>query len=410
MGNVPRSVVPLVLRPPTHRKVRDEWGTCHPTWGLGLGRIGRMSLSGRRRRAVAAAKAAGVDALLVTHLPDVRWLCGFTGSNAALVVGAGEARLFTDGRYTAQAKAEAAGVRVVIVAARPAAVGACEWMAEAGVRRCGFDAAQTTVADLGAMRKVVPAKVRRGLFVEVGPLVAKLREVKDAGEIARMRAVAALGCELFDRILTFMQPGMAETTVAAELEYAARRAGAERMSFDTIVASGVRSALPHGQASSAKLPKRGFCTLDFGVVLDGYCSDMTRTVHFGRPGTGEREVYDAVLEAQEAGVAAVRAGVVTSGVDEAAREVLRRAGLDEWFAHSTGHGVGLEIHEGPRLAKKLPGRRKAAVETLKTGMIVTIEPGVYLPGRFGVRIEDTVLVTKSGCEVLTPCTKAWIEL
>ena len=283
-------------------------------------------------------------------------------------------------------------------------------MAEAGVRRCGFDAAQTTVADLDLMRGAGPAKVRRGMFVDVGAVVAKLREVKDPDEIARMRAAAALGCELFEGVLGFMQAGMPEMEVAAELEHRARLAGAERMSFETIVASGVRSALPHGQASSAKLPRRGFCTLDFGVVLDGYCSDMTRTVYFGRSLPGEREAYDAVLEAQEAGVAAVRAGVMTSDVDEAARSVLRNAGLDEWFAHSTGHGVGLEIHEGPRLGKKLPGGGKAAVETLKSGMIVTIEPGVYLPGKFGVRIEDTVLVTKSGCEILTPCTKAWIEL
>jgi Xaa-Pro aminopeptidase len=376
---------------------------------LRLGRIGRMSLNGRRKRAAAAAKVAGVDALLVTHLPDVRWLCGFTGSNAALVVGAGlgGARLFTDGRYTAQAKAEAAGVRVVIAAARPAAVAACEWMAEAGVRRCGFDGTQTTVAVLEVMRKAVAgaltAKATRGLFFDVGPLVAKLREVKDADEIARMRAAAALGCELFDRMLTLMEPGMTETTVAAELEYAARRSGAERMSFDTIVASGVRSSLPHGQASGAKLPRRGFCTLDFGVVLDGYCSDMTRTVHFGRALPGEREVYDAVLEAQEAGVAAVRAAVVTSDVDEAARSVLQRAGLAEWFTHSTGHGVGLEIHEGPRLAAKQNQR-------LEAGMVVTIEPGIYMPGKFGVRIEDMVLVTATGGEILTPCTKAWIEL
>jgi len=359
-----------------------------------------------------------VDALLVTHLPDVRWLCGFTGSNAALVIANHprtsrvRAVLFTDGRYTAQAKAEAMGVRVA-ASLKPALVAACEWMAgegkaEAGIARCGFDRTQTTVAALDTMRRAVPAKSRRGMFVAIDPLVAKLREVKDAEEIEKLRAAAALGCRLFDRMLWVMQPGMAETAVAAELEHAARLAGAERMSFDTIVASGVRSALPHGHATSAKLPRRGFCTLDFGVVVDGYCSDMTRTVHFGRALPGEREVYDAVLDAQTAGVAAVRAGAVTSDVDEAARSVLRAfpyegAGLDKWFTHSTGHGVGLEIHEGPRLAAK-------SAQKLEAGMVVTIEPGVYMPGKFGVRIEDMVLVTAKGCEILTPCTKAWIEL
>jgi len=359
-----------------------------------------------------AAQAAGVDALLVTHLPDVRWLCGFTGSNAALVLlNRREARavLFTDGRYTTQARAEAAGVRVLI-SVKPAAVAACDWMAEAGVKRCGFDETHTTVAGLAAMRAAVPGRRRRGMFLALEPLVAKLREVKDAGEIDKTRAAAALGCRLFERMLGFMQPCMTELAVAAELEHAARLGGAERMSFDTIIASGERSALPHGQATSSKLPRRGFCTLDFGVVVDGYCSDMTRTVHFGRAQAREREVYDAVLQAQEAGVAAVHAGVATHEVDEAARSVLRKAGLDEWFTHSTGHGVGLEIHEGPRLARRPADAVKPPVETLKPGMVVTIEPGVYIPGRFGVRIEDTVMVTRAGCEILTPSTKAWIEL
>jgi Xaa-Pro aminopeptidase len=378
-----------------------------------------MSLRTRRRQAAAAAKAAGVDALLVTHLPDVRWLCGFTGSNAALVVGVGmRAVLFTDGRYTAQANAEAAGVRVAIET-KPAAAAACAWLGTAGVARCGFDETQTTVAGLNAIRGAVAAKVRRRMFIPVGALVAKLREVKDVDEIARMRAAAALGCSLFERILGWMEPGMTETAVAAELENRARRGGAERMSFETIVASGVRSSLPHGKATEAKLPRRGFVTLDFGVVIDGYCSDMTRTVHMGKAlpggakGPGEREVYDAVLQAQESGVAAVRDGVASSDVDEAARSVLHKAGLDEWFTHSTGHGVGLEIHEAPRIAKRpveSATGTKVPVETLKSGMVITIEPGIYLPGKFGVRIEDTVVVTRTGCEILTPSTKAWIEL
>jgi Xaa-Pro aminopeptidase len=371
----------------------------------------RMSLYSRKKRAADAARAAGVNALLVTNLPDVRWLCGFTGSSAALVLpcaagtGARSAKravLFTDGRYIAQAKAEAVGTQVVI-ATKPPLTEACEWIAAASVKRCGFDRTQTTLAGLATMRKAVPAKLRRSLFVPLEPLVARLRQVKDADEIAKLRAAAALGCKLFDHILTFIQPGMTEMAVAAELEHAARLAGAEGMSFETIIASGERSALPHGHATMAKLPRRGFVTLDFGVLLDGYCSDMTRTIHIGPATTSERNAYDAVLEAQEAGVAAVRAGVVTGDVDEASRSVLRRAGLAQWFTHSTGHSLGLEIHEEPRLAAK-------RTEKLKAGMIVTIEPGIYMPGKFGMRIEDTVLVTRSGCEVLTPSPKAWIEM
>ena len=175
------------------------------------------------------------------------------------------------------------------------------------------------------------------------------------------------------------------------------------MPSDLIVASGVRSALPHGRATTAKLPARGFVTLDFGVMLDGYCSDMTRTVHLGKATAEEQEVYDFVLEAQEAAVAVVAPGVTAGDVDEAARSVLRRAGLDKYFSHSTGHGVGLEIHEGPRLATK-------QTQVLEQDMVITIEPGVYMPGKFGLRIEDMVLVTAAGGEVLTPSLKAWIEL
>ena len=361
-----------------------------------------MDFQARKKRAAVGVAAAGVDGLLVTHLPDVRYLCGFTGSSAALVLGRSGATLFTDGRYTAQAKAEAKGTRVVI-AKKPAVAAACEWMEAAGIRRCGFDAAQTTVAALETMRKAVSSGVRRGMFVSVGSLIARLREVKDSDEIAKMRAAADLGCILFDGMLGYLTPGLTEVAVAAELEHAARLAGAEAMSFETIVASGERSALPHGRASTAKLPKRGFVTLDFGVVLDGYCSDMTRTVHLGGALEGEREVYDAVLEAQETAVAAVRPGVTSGDVDEAARGVLRRAGLDKYFSHSTGHGVGLEIHEGPRLAAK-------QTQVLEQGMVITIEPGVYMPGKFGLRIEDMVLVTATSGEVLTPSVKAWIEL
>ena len=361
-----------------------------------------MSYRLRKNRAINAAHAAKVDALLVTHLPDVRYLCGFTGSNATLILTGTRAFLFTDGRYTIQAKAEALGTRV-LVEQKSALAAACTWLETAGVARCGFDAAHTTVASLEAMRKAVSTKLRRSLFQPVPSIVASLREIKDADEITRLRAAAALGCTLYDHMLGFIEPGMTEIAVAAELEHRARLAGAEAMSFETIVASGERSALPHGHATAAKLPKRGFVTLDFGVILDGYCSDMTRTLHIGKALPGELDAYWAVLEAQEAAVAAVAPGVTSGEVDEAARSVLRRAKLDKFFTHSTGHGVGIEIHEGPRLAAK-------QTQPLAAGMVVTIEPGIYIPGRFGLRIEDMVLVTPQGREVLTPSPRAWFEL
>ena len=356
----------------------------------------------RKRRLTTALARHGVSALLVTHLPDVRYLCGFTGSSAALLVRGGRLTLFTDGRYTEQAANEVEGAKVVIVP-HPAAAAAIKLALDHGVDRCGFDETQTSVATLESMRKLLPGRSRRGWFVPVGALVAGLREIKDEMEQEHMREAAALGCRLFEQVLEHIVPGATEMEVALALEYMARLSGAERMSFESIVAGGARSALPHGRASNAKLPRQGFVVLDFGVVLNGYCSDMTRTVHMGRARRGEREAYEAVLEAQEAGLAAVQAGVTGEVVDEATRGVLRTAGMADYFTHSTGHGVGIEIHEAPRLAAK-------QTQALKAGMVVTIEPGVYMPARFGIRIEDTVLVTASGCEILTPATKAWIEL
>jgi len=391
---------------------------------------------------------AGLSGLLVTHPADVRWLCGFTGSSAALAVTRRGARLFTDGRYTAQAAAEVHSAKVEIVPSAPA-VAAVQWLAaqvaagqigrrdtsgaKAHVRAAdlvpgmnprptlkgklslqsapssdsifsvGFDSAHTSVAELERLKAAVPAGLRRKLLVPVKSLVEPLRWLKDEDELAVMAEAAKLGDDLFAHLLGFIRPGLTETAVAAELEYQARVRGAEGMSFDSIVAAGARSALPHGRASEAKLPRRGFLTLDFGVILKGYCSDMTRTVCLGKPSAREREVYEAVLEAQEAAVASVGAGVECGAVDEAARGVLRRAGMAEAFRHSTGHGVGLEIHEGPRVGA---GQK----DKLAPGMVITIEPGAYFAGEFGVRIEDMVVVTRTGGRVLTGSPKALIEL
>jgi Xaa-Pro aminopeptidase len=344
-----------------------------------------------------------VEALFVTHLPDVRYLCGFTGSNAAIAITAGDAVLFTDGRYTSQAKEEVRSARTVI-APKSAQAEALAWLVAQGVKQAAFDAAHTVVAELDRFRSALPVRQRKSFFRSLStPIVEDLRLIKDSDEIAIMAKAAKFGCRLFDQLLPKIHSGLSEIAVAAELEYAARYQGAEGMSFETIVASGMRSALPHGRATKARISRNGFVVLDFGVILEGYCSDMTRTVHVGRVSAHERTVYDAVLEAQTAAVAAVRAGVTCGEVDEAARSVLRRAGLAENFTHSTGHGVGIEIHESPRVAAKQETK-------LMSGMVITIEPGVYLEGQFGIRIEDMVLVTRKGAEILTPATKALIEL
>jgi Xaa-Pro aminopeptidase len=348
--------------------------------------------------------AGTLPALVITHLPDVRYLCGFTGSSAALAVTRRAVRLFTDGRYTAQAAEEVQGAKVQIVPSAPAMT-AVQWLAAQlpQPKVIGFDAAQTSVAELERWKAALPASLRRKLLTPVKPLVESLRWVKDDDELAIMAEAVRLGDSLFEHLLTFIRPGMTEVAVAAELEYQARVRGAEGMSFDSIVASGARSALPHGRASQAKLPRHGLLTLDFGVILKGYCSDMTRTVCLGKPSAREREVYETVLAAQEAAVAAVTAGVECGAVDEAARSVLRQASMAEAFSHSTGHGVGIEIHEGPRVGA-------GQTDKLAPGMVITIEPGAYFAGEFGVRIEDMVVVTRDGGRVLTGSPKALIEL
>ncbi len=348
---------------------------------------------------------ASVPALLVSHLADVRYLCGFTGSSAALAITRRQARLFTDGRYTAQAAEEVLAAKVEIVPSAPA-VAAVQWLAaQPGAHSIAFDSTQVTVAELGKWKAGLPAGSRRKLLRPLeSPLVEALRWLKDEDELALMREAAQLGCTLFDHMLGFIRPGQSEVSIAAELEYQARLRGAEGMSFDSIVASGPRSALPHGRASVASVPRRGLLTLDFGVILKGYCSDMTRTVCLGKPAARERAAYEAVLEAQESAVAAVVAGAECGAVDEAARSVLRREGMAEAFSHSTGHGVGLEIHESPRIGAGQKNR-------LAAGMVITIEPGVYFPGEFGIRIEDMVAVSRTGGKVLTAASpKALIQL
>jgi Xaa-Pro aminopeptidase len=342
--------------------------------------------------------------LLVTLLPDIRYLSGFTGSSAALAVTRRAARLFTDGRYRAQAAEEVKTAKVEIVAGAPA-LSAVQWLsAQPGVENAGFDPAWTTVAEIARLKAGLASKLRRSFLVPLqASLVETQRLVKDEDELSVMREAALLGCKLFDHILGFLRPDLREVDVAAELEHEARVRGAEGMSFETIVASGPRSAMPHGRATTARLPRRGFLTLDFGVILNGYCSDMTRTVHLGTPKPTERSAYEAVLEAQEAAVAAVGSGAACGDVDEAARSILRKAGFADAFSHSTGHGVGLEIHEPPRVGT-------GQTNKLLPGMVVTIEPGIYLAGQFGIRIEDMVAVTRTGGQVLTPAPKALIEL
>jgi Xaa-Pro aminopeptidase len=360
-----------------------------------------MDHLGRRKKLEAGMATARLDACLITHLPNVRYLCGFTGSAGVLALAAGGAKaaFFTDGRYTTQAREEVKAANIV-VGKRNALIEAMDWLKRQRARRIGFEAEHVSFS---TQRHLAAETMKPAKLVPTAGLVERLRMVKEPSELAQIRAAVLLASGLFDHLLSTLKPGVKESDVAADLEHAARRDGAQGMSFETIVASGLRSALPHGKASAQPVQANGFVILDFGVILAGYCSDMTRTVCMGAPSKRESELYAAVRDAQEAAIARVSPGRTVAEVDQAARSRLQKAGLGRYFTHSTGHGVGLEIHEPPRIAR-------GQAEKLVPGMVITIEPGVYLPGEGGVRIEDMVVVTESGCEVLTPTTKELIAL
>ncbi len=353
-----------------------------------------MDYRGRQRRVTQVLEARRLQALLVTHLPNVRYLCGFTGSAGVLLVANGRFTFFTDGRYREQARAEVQGARVVVPKS-PILDAAARTVADSRVKTVGLEGEHMSVAAEAQVARSLRSQAR---LRPTQGLVEEHRMVKEPAEVEHIRAAVRLASGLFDKAVAAIRPGVPERAVAAELEYAARHAGADGMSFETIVAAGPRSALPHGRASIQPIPRRGFVVLDFGVILAGYCSDMTRTLYVGKPTAEVRRLYQAVRDAQQAAIEAVRPGRTVSEVDGAARSVLRRARLARYFSHSTGHGVGLEIHEPPRIAR---GQQ----EVLRPGMVITIEPGVYVPGYGGVRIEDMVVVTTASCEVLTPTTK-----
>jgi Xaa-Pro aminopeptidase len=343
------------------------------------------------------------DGLLISHLPNIRYLCGFTGSAGLLLVEESGSVFFTDVRYDTQAHEEVKAAKVVI--ARKAVLQALGETLGARRKRgrkwaIGVEAEHFTIAEKKRLTKLRPSSVR---LKDAPSMVERFRMIKDGEELKLIRAAVIMGARLFDRAIEVLRPGVKESEVAAEMEFAARRAGAEEMSFPTIIASGARSALPHGRASGQVIAGGGFVVCDFGVILAGYCSDQTRTVWVGSVPLDARSAYEAVREAQQAAIQAVRPGVALGEVDAAARKALQKAGLGRYFTHSTGHGVGLEIHEAPRVAA---GQK----EILQPGMVITIEPGVYFPGKWGVRIEDMVAVTASGCDVLTPTSKDFLAI
>jgi Xaa-Pro aminopeptidase len=357
----------------------------------GRSRIQRLRLS---------LSEACADALLVTHLPNVRYLCGFSGSAGILLVEFSRATLFTDSRYTLQAREEVRDAGVVI-----ARHGLIRAVGEALQRRrqrmrVGYAPTQVTVAQKQALQAGAGARIR---WASAPGAVERLRAVKDAGELAVMREAALLISDVWTAVIRQVKPGISELAVAAELDRAMKLRGASGPSFDTIVAAGPRSAWPHAQPTPKLLKKNELVVLDQGAILRGYCSDMTRSVFLGRAAGKVRGLYGAVLEAQQAAKAAIQPGVQAADVDSAARKVLRRHGLVRYFTHSTGHGLGIEVHEMPRLGM-------GEDTLLEQGMVITVEPGVYIEGLGGIRIEDDVVVTAKGAEDLTSASRNFLEL
>ncbi|HLT47430.1 MAG TPA: aminopeptidase P family protein [Rubricoccaceae bacterium] len=338
------------------------------------------------------------DAALLTFLPHVRWAVGFTGSNGVLVVTPDEAHFVTDGRYATQAEAEVQGAEVHVPGYR-----LFEHVAEAellaGAETVLLQGDHLPFTEVERLRQLLQ-EVR---FLPVGGLLDEDVAAKSEEEIARVRAAQAVTDEVFAAILPFIGPGVSERDLAAEIVYQHLKRGCERMAFEPIVASGLRGALPHARPTTKTLRPGELVVLDFGGVLDGYCADMTRTVAVGDPGEEARGVYQVVLDAQQAALDAAAAGRTGRDLDQAARQVIEAAGLGEHFPHSLGHGVGLEAHEWPRLSSRVE-------DTLPAGATVTVEPGVYLPERFGVRIEDLVVLREGGCENLTASTKELLVL
>jgi len=335
-----------------------------------------------------------IDALLVSGLPNIRYLSGFTGSNGMLLVMPGSQILLTDPRYTIQASEECT-CAVRTVKGRPLHEAAAGLLQSKRLKRIGFEKARLSYEDYAALKEHLPLGAS---LKPVAGVIEKMRMIKSEEEIARIRRSVLTNSEAFQTTLKRIKPGITESDVAAELEYQMRLHGAEKPAFETIVAAGAHSALPHARPTRKILNGNELILIDMGSCQDGYASDMTRMLFLGKPDQKTRSIYNAVLEAQLAAIATVREGATAQQVDRSARRVLKEHGREKEFVHSTGHGLGLEIHEPPRIGHKEKTR-------LAAGMVITIEPGAYARGLGGVRIEDTVAVTKNGCEILTPTSK-----
>ena len=351
-------------------------------------------MSARVDHLVEQLAGAGVDLMLISDLVNVRYLTGYTGSNGFALIGPATAEFVTDFRYLEQA-AEEVDASFTRRRASQDLLDAVEELLPEGSVRLGFEDSYVSVREHARLRELLPDRVE---LVGVTGLVEGLREVKEPAEVARIRAAVGLADAAFHWLMGEGLIGRTERELALSLEVKMREHGASAPSFDSIVAGGAHGALPHATPRDVPVSRGDLVVIDWGARLDGYCSDCTRTVATGEPGEQARAVYQLVLEAQLAGVQGVRASAGVREVDTRARAVIKNGGQGEHFGYGLGHGVGLDIHEAPRLSQR-------SDDVLRAGNVVTVEPGIYLPGRFGVRIEDLVVVGEDGCEILTSVSK-----
>lgn len=340
-----------------------------------------------------------LDGAIVTHLDHIRYLTGFTGSSAMLIINRKSADFFTDFRYKDQSAKQVKGAKIHIIKGEP--TGTLKDFPQFNVKnhRYGFNGEYLTVSG----QKRLADAVRASILVPADDIFTELGWVKDAEEVASITKAAAISDKAFERVLPLVRPGVRESEVAAELEYQMMMLGSEKAAFESIVASGYRSALPHGVASKKKIQKGDFVTFDFGATVNGYVSDITRTVLVGKANSKQKKIYNLVLKANKAGIRKVKAGVAARAVDAACRNIITRAGFGKNFGHGTGHGIGFFVHVGPRVSP-------ISEDKLKVNNVLTIEPGIYISGWGGVRIEDDVVVTRTGCRVLTAAPKNLLEL
>ncbi len=333
---------------------------------------------------------AGIDALLVSSWPNVTYLSGFNSIESWILVSPKGLYFITDSRYQEQAKKEAPGFHVILRDKQSVAEIVADLSRKMKTRSVGFEASVVTYGFYQALEK----QLGKDQLTPTRGLVERLREIKDGGEIRRLKESARIAVDGYHYVRQTVRPGMKEREVQARLEYFTKSLGAEKPAFDIIIASGARASMPHCQTNETRIQDDNLVLVDMGVVYQGYYSDLTRPIFLGKMSALHKKIFDLVWKAQRSGIKKARPGVPAKEVDAACRRIITEKGYGRYFGHGTGHGVGLEIHEAPTVSSK-------SETILKSGMVITVEPGIYLPGKFGVRIEDMVLITNNGNEVLT---------